>query len=98
MDSLELISPFLDTIDSIDKEIDQEMFEQYVLKLEPLVSKALQSDMQLLLNTLYRLDVYEEKVKYILFGNHEEKASLLLSRAILEREIVRKIFRLKYGK
>jgi hypothetical protein len=93
---LDILHPYLEQIDFETKTLNQTFFNEALVKLEPLVEQLMRSEMTNLLNTLYRLDVSEEKVKYILFGNHEEKASKMLAEAILQREIVRKIFRQKY--
>lgn len=97
MSYLEVISPYLEKIDTPETTLDQSVFDEALQKLEPVVEQMLRGDMNLVFNVLYRLDVSEEKVKYILFGTHEEKASKLLAEAILQREIVRRIFRLKYS-
>ena len=98
MNYLEVISPYLAKIDTPGAKLDKSVFNEALLKLEPVVDLMLRGDMNIVFNVLYRLDVSEEKVKFILFGTHEEKASKLLAEAILEREIVRRIFRLKYSK
>ena len=97
MDHLVILHPFLDHLKSDEDQLDEALLKEVIQKLEPWVERILQSDMNQVLNFLYRLDISEEKVKYILFGDHQEKASLLLSEAIVQREIVRRIFRLKYS-
>ncbi len=97
MSYLQTIEPYINLITTPNSVLDTPLFEEALSKLEPVVEQMLRGDMSLVLNILYRLDIAEEKVKYILFGNHKEKASKLLAEAILQREIVRKIFRLKYS-
>lgn len=97
MEHLKIIEPYLNQIKTTEETLDNKALSEAILKLEPLVERMLQSNMNQVLNFLYRLDISEEKVKHILFGDHKEKASLLLSEAIVKREIVRRIFRLKYS-
>jgi hypothetical protein len=97
MSYLDVITPYLNQIDTPETKLDQVVFDEALSKLEPIVEQMLRGDMNLVFNALYRLDIAEEKVKFILFGDHNEKASKLLAEAILQREIVRRIFRLKYS-
>lgn len=97
MSFLEVIHPYLDQIETEDTKLDQAVIDEAIIKLEPIVAQMLNGDMNLVLNVLYRLDIPEEKVKYTLFGDHEEKASKMLAELIVKREIIRRIFRLKYS-
>lgn len=97
MEYLEAIQPYLIQIQRPTDRLDQEAFDQALLKLEPVVDRMLKGNMNELLHFLYRLDVSEQKVKHIFFGHHQDRVSRLLAEAILQREIVRRIFRLKYS-
>jgi len=97
MSYLEILQPYLSVIKTDKQTLDQEAFQEALQKLEPYIEQLLRGNMGDVLNLLYRLDISEEKVKYILFGNHQEPTSKLLAEAILQREIVRRIFRLKYA-
>lgn len=97
MDYLETIQPYLALIETPETTLDQSNFDKALAKLEPIVEQMLRGNMNDVFSILYRLDISEEKVKHILFGDHNEKSSLLLAEAILKREIVRRIFRLKYS-
>ena len=97
MSHLEIISPYLTKITADNKTLDQEAFDKALEKLEPYVAQLLKGNMNDVFSLLYKLDVSEEKVKFILFGDHQDQTSKLLAEAILQREIVRRFFRLKYS-
>ena len=97
MSHLQIISPYLVDITAEQKTLNQKVFDEVMAKLEPYVAHLLTGNMNDVFSLLYRLDVSEEKVKFILFGDHEEQTSKLLAEAILQREIIRRYYRLKYS-
>jgi len=100
MDEIQsFIKPEINKIDLTDNDdIHQIEIDNILQKLEPIIEKLLNKDFERLLSFLYRLDVSEKLVNHILFGNHEEKSSILLSEAIIRRELLRKYYRVKYSK
>lgn len=97
MSHLTIVQPYLLKIITPEDTLDQTILDEIMSKLEPYIAHLLKGDMNNVFSLLYRLDVSEEKVKHILFGDHNESSSKLLAEAILQREIVRRIYRLKYS-
>ena len=99
MDEIQtFLEPEIDKINLMDSDIHQIEIDNILQKLEPIIEVLLNKDFERLLNFLYRLDVSETVVNHILFDNHGEKTSMLLSEAIIRRELLRRYCRVKYSK
>ncbi len=70
--------------------------EDLVDALTPLIANLLNSDMERLLNALYRIDVDEEKVKLILATEEPDAVAHSISKLVIEREMQKVSTRIKY--
>ena len=73
-----------------------EDFSEIRSRLTPLISNLLDSDMQGLLNLLYRIDVSEQKVKSILTTVKQGEMAKKIAELIIERQIQKITTRMKY--
>lgn len=71
-------------------------YEQAFLKVKRVVEDLLSRDFNTLLNTLYRIDVSEVKLKRVLAEGHEDLASII-TEMILKRELQKVETRRKYS-
>lgn len=65
-------------------------------ELEKIVKHLMDHNFNQLLNALYRIDVSEEKVNAILETSPPDDVASSLAEAILERELIKAEYRLKY--
>ncbi len=70
--------------------------ETLKLKLEPIIAYLLEKDYQRLLNILYRIDVDETKFKAIITAESIDKIPSLITDLVIDRELKKAAFRLKY--
>lgn len=75
----------------------EEQYEKVLDRLRPQIQCLLDTDMQTLLNALYRIDVDEQKFRYALEIGDPEEISLNISKLILDRIILKAQTRLKYS-
>lgn len=62
-------------------------FEELRKQLQAVVSRMITGDFQQLLNILYRIDVNERKLKYLLQENVGEDAGVIIADLIIERQL-----------
>ncbi len=62
-------------------------FEQLRAQLQAVISKMIVADFQQLVNVLYRIDVNERKLKYLLQENVGEDAAVIIADLIIERQL-----------
>ena len=62
-------------------------FEAMRLQLQALVNDMIKTDFQKLVNVLYRVDVNERKLKYLLQENVGEDAAVIIADLIIERQM-----------
>ena len=70
--------------------------EALIQMLSGRISEMLDSEPDLLFSTLYRLDIYESKIKRVLHSHIEDPATGL-ARLVLERQIEKLKSRSEYG-
>jgi len=58
----------------------------------------IQSDFQQLILVLYRVDVNEDKLKYLLKENSEENAAIIIADLLIERQSQKIISRQQFNK
>lgn len=73
-------------------------YEQLKEKLRHHVNHLIQSDFQKLVAILYRIDVNEEKLKYLLQENTGKDASLIITELIIERQLQKIKSRQQYNR
>lgn len=90
----------LQIIDSSLVQIEESSFsyEEILEKLVPAVNHLLDTNMNSLMNILYRMDVSEQKVKKVLATSEPEKVGEFVSRLILDRQLEKIETRKKYSK
>lgn len=71
-------------------------YEEAFLKIMRVVEDLMEKDFQQLLNVLYRIDVSESKLKEALAFSTDNPASLI-TKMIIERELLKVEFRKKYS-
>jgi hypothetical protein len=69
--------------ESEEEELDE---EQLHLALAARIADMLEHEIDLLLSTLYRLDVFESKIKHVLSGRTGEGVAEGLARLVIERQ------------
>ncbi len=62
-------------------------FHEMRLNLQSIVNNLIQKDFQQLVNILYRVDVNERKLKYLLQENVGEDAAMIIADLIIERQL-----------
>ena len=62
-------------------------FEEMRLQLQAVVNKMIIEDFQHLVNILYRIDVNERKLKYLLQENVGADAAVIIADLIIERQL-----------
>ena len=62
-------------------------FEEMRLQLQAVVNKMIIDDFQQLVNILYRIDVNERKLKYLLQENVGANAAVIITDLIIERQL-----------
>ncbi|HTE10069.1 MAG TPA: hypothetical protein VK645_03850 [Chitinophagaceae bacterium] len=62
-------------------------FEEMRQKLQARVNQIIETDFQKLVNILYRIDVNERKLKYLLQENVGEDAPVIIADLIIERQM-----------
>ena len=62
-------------------------FEAMRLQLQAQVNDMIKTDFQKLVNVLYRVDVNERKLKYLLQENVGEDAAVIIADLIIERQM-----------
>ncbi len=62
-------------------------FEEMKIALQAIISKMIADDFQQLVNTLYRIDVNERKLKYLLQENVGADAAVIITDLIIERQL-----------
>jgi len=63
------------------------VFSEWRQQLVDAVSQLIQSDFNRLISSLYRLDVSEAKLKYLLQHNPAENAAAIITDLIIERQV-----------
>ena len=63
------------------------IFEQVRLKLQTAIGSMIANDFQKLAGILYRVDVNERKLKYLLQENVGQDAAIIIADLIIERQI-----------
>ena len=71
-------------------------YDEAFLKIMRVVEDLLAKDFQQLVNVLYRIDVSEQKLKEALATSTENPASII-TKMIIERELLKVEFRKKYN-
>ena len=79
-------------ISTINSEMDISLpphlsFEELRQQLKKAVSKMITGNFQQLVNVLYRVDVNERKLKYLLQENVGEDAAVIIADLIIERQL-----------
>jgi hypothetical protein len=79
-------------IEIINSEMDLQLpphmaFEEMRQKLQAIVNQIIETDFQKLVNILYRIDVNERKLKYLLQENVGEDAPVIIADLIIERQM-----------
>ena len=79
-------------IEIINSEMDLELpltmaFEEMRQKLQAVINQMINTDFQKLVNILYRIDVNERKLKYLLQENVGEDAPVIIADLIIERQM-----------
>ncbi len=72
-------------------------YDQAFLKIMRVVEDLMEKDFERLIQVLYRIDVSEEKLKAALAASNDNPASVI-SKMIIERELLKVEFRKKYNK
>lgn len=72
-------------------------FEQIKEKLSQHVNHLIQFDFQKLVTVLYRIDVNEEKLKFMLEENTDKDASSIIADLIIERQIQKIKYRQQFS-
>ena len=72
--------------------------EEILKELEHIVQYLLDNDFEKLLNTMYRIDLPEIKVKKVLSTENPENLSRVVSVMILDRELEKARTRIEYSK
>ena len=62
------------------------------------INELIQSDFQQLILVLYRVDVNEDKLKYLLKENSEENAAIIIADLLIERQSQKIISRQQFNK
>jgi len=62
------------------------------------INELIQSDFQQLILVLYRVDVNEDKLKYLLKENSEENAAIIIADLLIERQYQKIISRQQFNK
>lgn len=62
------------------------------------INELIQKDFQKLVSILYRLDISEEKLKYLLKENSDSDAGFIIAELIIERQIQKKKSRQQFSK
>jgi len=62
-------------------------YEQLKEQLSQHINQLILTDFQKLVSLLYRIDVSEEKLKYLLRENADQDASLIIADLIIERQM-----------
>ncbi|WP_317168790.1 hypothetical protein [Cyclobacterium plantarum] len=70
--------------------------QSLIMAIVPHVSQMLNRDFEKLLQLCYRLDLGEQKLQEILTESPPEEVSLLLSTAIVDRQLLKIYYRNKY--
>ena len=72
--------------------------EQLKEKLSQHINHLIQNDFQKLVTILYRIDINEEKLKYLLQEDSGKDASLIIAELIIERQLQKIKFRQQYSR
>jgi hypothetical protein len=73
-------------------------FEEMRQELQAMVSQIMKTDFQKLVNILYRIDVNERKLKYLLQENVGEDAPVIIADLIIERQMEKIKSRKQYSR
>jgi hypothetical protein len=76
----------------------QIQFEEIRRRLQAAVSSMIENDFQKLVNILYRVDVNERKLKYLLQENVGSDADIIIADLIIERQIEKIKLRSQYSR
>ena len=83
---------------SMDIDLPEDIsYEQLKEKLSHHVNQLIQFDFKKLVTVLYRIDVNEEKLKFMLEGNANKDASSIIADLIIERQIQKIKFRQQFS-
>lgn len=72
-------------------------FEEMRLQLQQAVNAMITGNFQQLVNILYRIDVNERKLKYLLQENVGEDAAVIIADLIIERQLQKIASRRQFG-
>ncbi|MFT4755908.1 MAG: hypothetical protein ACI91R_000545 [Vicingaceae bacterium] len=72
-------------------------YDELSQQIEPIIFRMLELDSARFFSLLYAIDVEEEKVKELLFGQSETDVSKELTHLILERELLKVVSRQIYA-
>ena len=78
----------------IDKKDDEELHQKLVVLINELINK----DFHALVQLLYRIDVYEKKIRLCLNRNSNEDAASIIADLIIDRQLEKMESRKKFSK
>jgi hypothetical protein len=79
------------------KKVVLQAYDELSQQIEPVIFRMLELDSARFFSLLYAIDVEEEKVKELLFGQSETDVSKELTHLILERELLKVVSRQIYA-
>jgi len=91
-DELQIINTQLRTIEKPGYQ-----YEDVLHKLTPVISNLLDTDMNGLMNILYRVDVSEKKFRETFATGKPEKIAEMIARLIVDRHLEKAVTRKKYS-
>jgi len=77
--------------------IDQKNDEKLRQKLISLINELIKKDFDVLVQLLYRIDVYEKKIRLYLSKNRQEDSAAILADLIIERQLEKMESRKKFS-
>src|SRR5450432_1485228 len=88
-------------IEIINNEMDLDLpadmaYEEMRRQLQAIINRLIESDFQKLVNILYRIDVNERKLKYLLQENVGTDAPVIIADLIIERQMEKMKARREY--
>lgn len=94
VESAHLLSKDLELPEPVGEDLDR---EGLIRNLEHVILQLLNKDFEQLLRLCYRIDLAEEKLKYILHHSPPERLAWDLSEAIVDRQIQKVEIRRRYS-
>ena len=76
---------------------EDDTFDDLVLRLQPVIASMLERQSTGLFNLLYRIDISETQISRALAGHEELSPDALLSRLMVERELLKVVIRHQYS-